>query len=55
MTPTTSNAENPLGDVLEKIELREPPHSRVFLHNDDYTTMDFVVQVLCSVFHKTQD
>jgi ATP-dependent Clp protease adaptor protein ClpS len=31
----------------------EPPMYRVLLLNDDYTTMDFVVDVLMSVFQKT--
>jgi len=32
--------------------VHEPPRSRVLMHNDDYTTMDFVVQMLESVFSK---
>jgi len=30
-----------------------PPLFRVLMHNDDYTTMEFVVQMLESVFHKS--
>ena len=36
--------------VEEKTEL--PPMYRVLLHNDDYTTMEFVVEILQQVFHK---
>ncbi|MGE4518584.1 MAG: ATP-dependent Clp protease adaptor ClpS [Desulfobacteraceae bacterium] len=39
-------------DVSEKI--KEPPLYKVLLHNDDYTTMDFVVDVLITVFHKSE-
>ncbi len=37
-----------------KKELKEPPMYKVLLNNDDYTTMDFVVEILISVFHKSE-
>ena len=30
----------------------EPPMYKVLLHNDNYTTMEFVIEVLLYVFHK---
>jgi len=34
-------------------KLQEPPMYKVLLHNDDYTTMEFVVEILQSVFYKS--
>jgi len=34
-------------------KLKPPPLYKVLLHNDDYTTMEFVVHVLQSVFHRS--
>jgi ATP-dependent Clp protease adaptor protein ClpS len=41
-------------EVLErtKQETKKPELFKVLLLNDDYTTMDFVVEILESVFHK---
>ncbi len=35
-------------------QLKKPPLYKVLLHNDDYTTMEFVVFVLQNVFHKSE-
>jgi ATP-dependent Clp protease adaptor protein ClpS len=37
----------------ERQEAKEPSFYRVVLLNDDYTSMDFVVHILESVFHKS--
>jgi ATP-dependent Clp protease adaptor protein ClpS len=34
-------------------EITEPPDYKVLLHNDDFTTKAFVVEILTTVFNKT--
>ncbi|MCL2066800.1 MAG: ATP-dependent Clp protease adaptor ClpS [Treponema sp.] len=38
-----------------KERLKEPDEFRVILLNDHYTTMEFVVDILVVIFHKTPD
>src|SRR5437870_1117012 len=47
------NPQSCLSQSKEKTE--EPPLFKVLLHNDDYTTMDFVVHVLEAVFNVPED
>ncbi len=44
------------GETREKtrINIREPKHYRVIMHNDDFTSMDFVVDILITIFHKEE-
>ncbi|MEW5848155.1 MAG: ATP-dependent Clp protease adapter ClpS [Myxococcota bacterium] len=44
------------GDVAtkERTRLKKPRNYKVLLHNDDFTTQEFVVLVLMRFFRKTQ-
>ena len=42
-------------DIITDIdeETAEPPNFKVLLHNDDYTTKAFVVEILLAIFNKS--
>ena len=44
------------GSVLTEdiVETKEPPRYKVLLHNDDYTTMEFVILILENIFQKSR-
>ena len=54
MLPPDSQYEDAaVAESAEKVD--EPRLFKVLLHNDDYTTMEFVVWILQSVFNMTED
>lgn len=36
------------------IKIREPKKYKVIMYNDDFTPMDFVVEILMDIFHKEE-
>ena len=48
LPPDSRYEESAVAESAEKVD--QPPLYKVLLHNDDYTTMDFVVWVLQSIF-----
>ncbi len=40
-------------ETFEEIKIEEPKMYKVILLNDDYSTMDFVIEVLMKVFRKS--
>ena len=40
--------------VREKKKLKKPKLYKVIMHNDNYTTMEFVIDILIKVFNKSQ-
>jgi ATP-dependent Clp protease adaptor protein ClpS len=53
LPPDARYEESAVAESREKVE--EPPLFKVLLHNDDFTTMEFVVWVLESVFNMSEE
>jgi ATP-dependent Clp protease adaptor protein ClpS len=49
--PTANNQTR--SDVRSRASIKKPPMFTVLMHNDDYTSMEFVVEALVAVFHKS--
>ena len=49
--PTADNQTR--SEAKSRVRTTRPPIFTVLMHNDDYTTMEFVVEALIAVFHKS--
>jgi ATP-dependent Clp protease adaptor protein ClpS len=55
---TNNGGDDRLGDIVterrtkEQVKTKKPPLYKCVLLNDDYTPMEFVVEILKQVFHK---
>jgi len=53
--PANSDKHDFDSQLVYKDKVEIPKMYRVILHNDHYTTMDFVVEVLTKIFHMTSE
>lgn len=55
MSSKNEESEDPGVAIADKTKLQPPKMYKVLLHNDDYTTMEFVIHVLTKFFSKNYD
>ena len=55
MAPKRQNELDELPVAESKEKLEKPPLYKVLLHNDNYTTMEFVVFVLVAIFNRQEE
>lgn len=55
MASSTSTDTITRPKIKTEDQIQEPPLYKVILLNDDITTMEFVVNLLCTIFHKHPD
>ena len=53
MTNTNMEQQQSSYKEKERIDLHEPRRFKVIIFNDDFTTMEFVVKILTTVFFKS--
>ncbi len=42
-------------ELEDEVMVKHPKKYKVYILNDDYTSMDFVVDILMSIFHKSYE
>ena len=40
-------------ELYDEVKIKYPKKYKVYMLNDDYTSMEFVIDILISVFHKS--
>ena len=55
MSELRNESEHTGNSVAEGTSIEFPPERDVVFYNDDFTTMDFVVDVLVSIFNKSNE
>ena len=55
LPPDAQYEDSAVAEAESREKVEEPPLFKVLLHNDDFTTMEFVVWILESVFNMAEE